>query len=209
MATCYKVVSQGVFPGHYNSAVIHPHPWEVSYKPGKWIRAPQPDTGLFVFETLKAAIWFKGIDDVIWECECEEPLSTPEYILDFTGEKGARMGKRLQAYWDEDTKNLDLARTPPGTLLFKKIKLTKRLDPANNYRWLLTTTRFLVMILVGGTLAVGGVVYQSVVGKAQQEKVLSLCTQQCQGNGFEGVGHISETQECWCAKLVVKADAVE
>ena len=52
MATCYKVVSQGVFPGHYNSVVTHPHPWEVSYKPGMWIRAPQQDTGLFVFETL-------------------------------------------------------------------------------------------------------------------------------------------------------------
>lgn len=97
-----------------------PESFQCVYTPGEWTEAPAG--GLFVFDTLEAALEFSRCSVTqIWECECEEPLPVVKCWRDAPF---PMTGAMLESFWQENS-SLPASKAPSGTLLFKRVKLTK------------------------------------------------------------------------------------
>ena len=131
MTTCYKLVCKT--KEGYQSLAVAQKPYQRTYTPGEWTEA-EGNTGLFVFRELTAALDFPLNGD-LWECECEGPLPTPENVAWLTDPD------ILTAYWTSKLFEEAVIPCPPGTKLFKRVKLTnrlgrKRFGTVENRHWL-------------------------------------------------------------------------
>lgn len=98
----------------------------VNYQEGKWITATIG--GLLVFNTRREAYDYACGKDIIYRCECKEPVQLPPWGLDIT-----YLTKRnAKTLWNPNTQRrvLDwhpnkVSCWPTGTQAFKRIKLVK------------------------------------------------------------------------------------
>ena len=128
MITAYKVVVSNILC-ELGSFCRH-SAWAYTYTPEEWMKA-EPGSGLFVFATQDQAVKFARASwsrSQVWECECEGPMTTPPMIL---GVLDSNI--YIQRFWSNYTLGKsqpplpDLINPPAGTLLFRRIKLIKRL----------------------------------------------------------------------------------
>ena len=138
--TYYKVISVNPSTRVRQSALglYISQEWRAVYTPNEWtIGLVNPGTyapfnsGLFVFDNIKDAQKFVPasslLDLEIWECECRDPVETPEALPGIGGFQTLNHDA-FQTFWIKGTCDPDRSGpVPPGTKIFCQVKLTKQI----------------------------------------------------------------------------------
>ena len=133
------------FRDHYVSALGRslPKEWLTRYRPGQWVEAKVPGTGLFVFTEMDAALKFateiSKVPSVpgkceVWKCDGEGSIFLTSIVQPTINE--GNNGEHLKDYWNGGQMNptpvwrsapglLPIRTIPKATQLFKRVKLTR------------------------------------------------------------------------------------